>query len=276
MKRMKVIVVDDMISARNMLVRILKDIEGIQVIETFPDAVSALNYLKGNSVDFMFLDIEMPEITGLELAKELEGLEAPPQVAFVTAYGNYALDAWKTCAIGYVLKPFNKEGIKQVIKKYEALKLPAKAIKDKGKENQEDLKENNKVVIMCFPSFDVFIDKKPISFRSKKAKELLAYLVHNKGQWVSVNTLSYILLGDIDETKAQNSLRSYLSRLRKQLKEEGVSYLLQQDYGKCRINTHTFACDYYEYLKGNTKIFNGEYMVQYSWAEAVQEEMKKN
>lgn len=285
---MKVMVVDDMPSARNMLVRILKDIEEVEEIEAFSDAVSALEYLRGNEVDFMFLDIEMPEVNGLDLAKSLDELKNPPHIAFVTAYADYALEAWKTRAIGYVLKPFNKKEIKEVIEKYKGLRPRGLVAFEEGSSNSDirqtselkgqELKDQQtrKIEIMCFPGFDIFVNKKPIAFRSKKAKELLAFLVHNKGQWVNVNTLCFILMGDMDEVKAQNNLRAYLTRLRRELSEAGILDLLQQDYGKCRVNTGIFTCDYYEYIKGNHNLFSGEYMFEYSWAEAVKEAIIRN
>lgn len=257
---MKVIIIDDMLYARNMLVRILKEHDEIEFIRTFSEPMSAFEYIKENSVDLIFLDIEMPEINGIELISEFDKLADPPMTVFVTGYASYAINAWKTMAIGYILKPFNKEDIAQVIEKYKLLK----GIKQKSLGDIE---------IKCFPGFDVFIDGKPIGFRSKKAKELLAYLVHNQGQWVNVNTICYVLMGDIDEGKAQNRVRSYLSRLRKELKEVGLGELIEQAYGKCRVNTKLFTCDYYRVLKGELSIFNGEYMYEYSWAEAVKEDI---
>lgn len=260
---MNVVIVDDMLSERNMLIRILKEIDEVESVITFSEAMSAFKYVKEKSVDFVFLDIDMPEFNGIDFVRKFEDLTRPPYVAFVTEYDSYAVEAWKTIAIGYILKPFKEEDIRQVIKKYKLLRSI----------NQRSL---GNIEIKCFPGFDVFIDNRPIGFKSKKAKELLAYLVHNQGQWVNVNPLSYVLIGDIDEGKAQNRVRSYLSHLRRELKSVGLLDLIEQEYGKCRVNTKLFSCDYYRFLEGEFLIFNGEYMVEYSWAESVKEDMLRN
>lgn len=257
---MKVVIVDDMISVQNMLQRILEEFEEIESIVSFSKALSAFEYIKNNKVDFMFLDIEMPELSGIAFIGYLEQLTNPPYVAFITGYHEYSIDAWKTRAIGYVLKPFNKDDISLVMEKYNSLKPLSE-------------KSDRAIEIKCFPGFDLIKDNNPIGFRSKKAKEILAYLVHNEGQWVNVNTLCYIIIGDIDESKAQNRMRSYLSRLRRELKEFELLDLIEQGYGKCRVNTQLFTCDYYRFLKGEHLLFNGEYMAEYSWAESFKIEM---
>ncbi|MDU4892236.1 MAG: response regulator [Clostridium sp.] len=259
---MKVVIIDDMIAAQNMLERVLLQFEEIESIVKFSRASVAIEYIKENSVDFIFLDMEMPGMNGIEFIKQIEQFEESPFVAFVTGHSDYSIDAWKTKAIGYILKPFNESDIKQVIEKYKFFKEANKMAKVT-------------VEIKCFPGFDVFKNGRPIAFHSKKAKEILAYLVQNQGQWVNINTLSFIILGEIDEKKAQNRVRSYLSRLRRELLAAGFEDLLEREYGKCRVNTNLFTCDYYSFLKGDYFLFNGEYMLEYSWAESVKIEMEK-
>ena len=107
----------------------------------------------------------------------------------------------------------------------------------------------------------------PVSFKYKKSKELLAYLVHNQGNWVTIEKASFALLENHEETSSKNYLRTILYRLNITLKRIDCDNLIISEYGKLRIDTGLFSCDYYDYLNGNTALFQGEYLEEYSWAE---------
>ena len=79
----------------------------------FVDANEAVSYAKENRVSLAFLDIELREMTGLELCRALLEINPRTNVVYLTAYGNYALDAWTTGASGFMLKPITSEGVKE-------------------------------------------------------------------------------------------------------------------------------------------------------------------
>lgn len=255
----RVILVDDMPKARKMLKMILEDYnmrmgeQIIDVVADFGDGIAALEYLKDNEVEMVFLDIEMPEMTGMDVAKELGKKENCPDIVFITAYNNFALDAWKTNAICYLVKPYQRADVELAIRKCQ---------KEVGVEKKSE------IYVRCFPGFSLFINDRPISFKHKKPEEILAYLIHQRGEWISVNELAAELFEDLDEERAKNSLRSYMSRLKAQLSKEGIGDIIEQTYGKVRVNQEKFECDYYQYLDGDTDLFAGSYMKKYSWAES--------
>ena len=87
----------------------------------FVDANEAVSYAKENRVSLAFLDIELREMTGLELCRALLDINPRTNVVYLTAYSNYALDAWTTGASGFMLKPITPEGVR---KQLENLRYP--------------------------------------------------------------------------------------------------------------------------------------------------------
>ena len=79
----------------------------------FTEAEDAIEYAKKNHVALAFLDIEIRDITGLELCRALLDINPRTNVVYLTAYSNYALDAWSTGASGFMLKPITPEGVRE-------------------------------------------------------------------------------------------------------------------------------------------------------------------
>jgi two-component system LytT family response regulator len=108
MSRIRTIVVDDEPLARQTLADLLRRDPDVEIVAECSDGRSALETIRREQPDLVFLDIEMPEKGGLEVAAEL-GEKAPPAVVFVTAYNSHAIRAFDLQAIDYVLKPFSDE-----------------------------------------------------------------------------------------------------------------------------------------------------------------------
>lgn len=100
--------------------------DGLDVVEeVMPDAnitgfiwpQEAIDYAKANRIDLAILDIEMGNSSGLTLCRTLLEINPTTNVIFLTAYADYSLDAWKTEASGFILKPLTPEGVKEQLKK---------------------------------------------------------------------------------------------------------------------------------------------------------------
>ncbi len=100
----KCIIVDDEKKAIRVIENFLEHLKHIKIVGKFSNAIDALSFLYSNEVDIMFLDINMPEVTGLEM---LASLENPPKVILTTAYSEYALDGYQYGVVDYLLKPFS-------------------------------------------------------------------------------------------------------------------------------------------------------------------------
>lgn len=125
------------------------------------------------------------------------------------------------------------------------------------------------VHIRTFGYFDVFVGDAPIAFRNEKSKELLALLVDRRGGFVS----SEEAIGFLWEEEPVNTVtlaryRKVALRLKNILEEYGISDIIESVNGKRRIVADKVRCDLYDYLSGQTELFKGSYLTNYSWAEA--------
>lgn len=107
----KVIVVDDEYPAREELKYFIKTYSKLEIVGEFSDGIEVLKFLQDHDVDAVFLDINIPLLDGVLLAKSLHRFENPPKIIFVTAYKEHAADAFEIEAFDYILKPYTEERI---------------------------------------------------------------------------------------------------------------------------------------------------------------------
>lgn len=112
-----VIMVDDERIILNGGIPILKSVLKGANIESFTKPSEAIEYAKNNKVDLAFLDIEMGMTSGLDVCKEILNCNPKTNVIYLTAYTDYALDAWDTGASGFMTKPLTADGVKEQLKK---------------------------------------------------------------------------------------------------------------------------------------------------------------
>jgi len=106
---LKALVVDDETPARERLERLIADLEGWTVCASCATGRDAIALTARHAPEVVLLDIRMPGMTGIEVARHLNALERPPAVVFTTAYDQYALEAFDSRAVGYLLKPVRRE-----------------------------------------------------------------------------------------------------------------------------------------------------------------------
>ncbi len=112
---MKVLIVDDEAPARERLQRLCAEIDGVQVAGEAANGVQALELAQATRAEVVLLDIRMPAMDGIEVARHLSALPEPPAVIFTTAYDQYALDAFETHASAYLLKPIRREKLAEAL-----------------------------------------------------------------------------------------------------------------------------------------------------------------
>ena len=248
---MKVILVDDeqlnLVRLQNEAKKALP--EGSEIF-VYNNPLEALKESKNQQIDIAFLDIEMPGLNGIQLAKELKKINPTINVIFVTAYDSYALDAYKIHASGYLSKPVKAQKIAEEL---EALRHPI------------NLKSNKRISVKCFGNFEVFVDGNPLKFKRSKSKELFAYLVDREGATANINELNAVLW----EEDHKSYLRNLIADIQQSLKDVGCSDVFIKRHNECCIDPNKIDCDAYEYKKNNldaVRAYRGEYMIQYSWA----------
>jgi len=117
MSKLRALIVDDEPLIRSELRSILEKFETVEVVGESASASEALKLLGAIDYDLVFLDIQMPGLTGLEVAEKLKGHPKPPQVIFVTAYSRYAPKAFDLDAVDYILKPFDEQRLAHAVDK---------------------------------------------------------------------------------------------------------------------------------------------------------------
>ncbi|MDY6366949.1 MAG: response regulator [Clostridia bacterium] len=253
---MKVLLVDDeelqLIRIKNAAVKALPD---DSEFFCYTNPVQAYEENVGNKFDIAFLDIEMPKINGIELAKKLKKLNPLVNVIFVTAYDTYALDAYRIHASGYITKPVNENKIKEEIN---------------GLRYKVSLEHKHKIQVKCFGNFEVFANGTPLKFQRGKSKELFAYLIDREGVAVNINELNAVLW----EEDHKSYLRNLIADVQSTLASVNASDVFVKRYNECYVDIDKIDCDAYEYKRGNPdaiRMYRGEYMTQYPWALFVDE-----
>ena len=250
---MKIIAVDDERPALNVLQRRITEVAPNDELSLFDTSRAALEYAKTNDVDVAMLDINMPGISGMELAKELKKIHPQINIVFCTAYSEFMQEAFDVHASGYLLKPVTKEGVEKALHN---LLHPVE-------------KEMPKVFIRTFGEFDLLIEGKPVLFHSKKSKEMLAFLVDKRGAVVTKKDIAAVLFEDSYSSTTQTYLKKIFKDLSLTLAEYGIEKMLVKGFNQYGLDTTTFSCDLYDYDKGLPYAINaykGEYMAQYEWA----------
>ena len=127
---LRVLVVDDEQPARDELAWLLGRDDRVGQVRTVGTATQALEVLRGEEFDAVFLDIAMPGLTGLELATVLARFDRPPAVVFVTAHGEHAVEAFDLEAVDYLLKPVREERLRTAVRRIEDVNDPGRPTDD--------------------------------------------------------------------------------------------------------------------------------------------------
>src|SRR5881392_4527990 len=111
----KVVIIDDEMLARSIVKEYLQKHPQLELMQECGDGFEGLKAIQQYQPDLIFLDIQMPKINGFEM---LELIENPPPVIFTTAFDEYAIKAFESNAVDYLLKPFSKERFDKALEKY--------------------------------------------------------------------------------------------------------------------------------------------------------------
>ena len=116
----RILVVDDELPARNRLKEILQDVSAtmsLSVVAEASDGLKAITLINDMQIDIALLDIRMPRMDGIEVARHLQNLTAPPAIIFTTAFDAYAVKAFELNAVDYLLKPIRRERLLAALEK---------------------------------------------------------------------------------------------------------------------------------------------------------------
>ena len=241
---MRTLTVDDRRSVVNMMLRILDKIdpEGEHIGTTDPE--KALKVIREKEVTAVYVDVEMPKINGIELARMMQEVKPETNIIFITGYQEYMPDAFELYASGYLMKPVDEDDVR---KSLEHLRYKGEPIKTSA------------VRVQCFGNFEVF---------------------DRKGAACTNDMIIGNLWGDKPLTESLKSLqRTVISEMIKDFEQANIEGLFSKSKNGISVNTDMVDCDYYKYLDGDEKAirrFKGEYMTQYEFAEETRNNLLKN
>ena len=236
------IIVDDELASMRRFERIAASDDRISLEGRFQYAQDALNYAKEAQIDVAFIDIEMPEINGLELAKQLMEIDPQIKVIFLTAYSQYALEAYRTHAIGYLLKPLDEKDLRSQIDLL-ALRFGPRTM----------TRSSSVLNLTCFGRFTVLNqagEALAIRWKTAKTEELFLLLVYYQGRAKPKELIIDALWPELEGDKSSNLFRVTCSYLRSALAEQGIFDLLLRDWDGYKLNTDLLSCDLFELRAG--------------------------
>jgi DNA-binding LytR/AlgR family response regulator len=215
---MNCIVIDDEKMARVIIKTLCAEINSLQLVEEFSNAIQAIKYLNENEIDLIFLDIHMPDFSGLDFIKTLKN---PPKIIFTTSDPKFAIEAFEfDFIIDYLLKPLELPRFKKAIDKAEKFHL----IQESEKQTTPTEIKND---------FYVNIDRRLIKIDLPSI-----YLIEAKGDYINIKTedKNYIVHSTLKkiEEKLPDSLflkvhRSYIINVKKIIDIEDNSVLIKKD-----------------------------------------------
>ncbi|MGI6110178.1 MAG: LytR/AlgR family response regulator transcription factor [Eubacteriaceae bacterium] len=252
---MHVVYVDDEQTALENFRLTVADFSDIESLHLFSDSGSALDWVQHHPVHAAFLDMEMPGMNGIILARRMKEINPDIQIVFVTAYSEYALEAFDAGAIGYILKPYFRSDIRKELNKMECYRP----------------KTSNLVKIRTIPVFSVSYSGKTLHLGRRKTVELLALLVDRGERGITTQEgISCLWPERPGDSKTQSLFRMTYKRLADSLTQEGIGHIIAVQGNRRFIREQAVDCDLYKILSGDgnsIRQYAGEYLSEYSWAE---------
>ena len=260
---MKIVCIDDEPLAVEDTIEICNDLSADISSKGFVRANDALEWIQSNPVDIVLLDIDMPEMNGITLAARIKQIKPDTVILFLTAYKEYAFDAFQVHPSGYLLKPVSHEILQKEID-YAMSAHPQTAVPH--------------IEAHTFGHFDLLVDGVTVQFKRSKSKEMLAYLIDRRGMSVSRKEIAAVLFEDVPYDRSrQKYLDAIIRSLRDTLREYGIAEILQMENKGVRIVPEKISCDMYRFYRGDTEAiqeFRGEYLASYAWANFIEADMR--
>jgi two-component system LytT family response regulator len=214
---LKAIIADNEEPAVDVLKILLERTGRVNVTGSYLSAADALSGLQASKPDVAFLDIEMPEINGLELAEKILEIDGGVEIIFVTAYDQYALKAFRVNALDYLLKPLSPEDVEQTV---------SRLIKRKGSLSSPHNKLLSNGRVYCFGKLSVYgaASEQPVKWRTSKAEELFAYMLQNLETEVPKWKICEALWPEYNAEKIDIQLHTTIYKMKKVLTAANIKF----------------------------------------------------
>ncbi len=222
---MNCIIVDDEAAARAIVAHLCEQVDGLRVVDEFPNALQAIKYLNKNKVDVIFLDIHMPDFTGFDF---IDTLKNPPKIVLTTSDRNFAIEAFEyDCIVDYLVKPITLPRFIKAAEKVKSFKAKTASITASNADLATPAPSPSEKELY------VNIDRRLIKIEFSKI-----YLIEAKGDYILIKTEDknytvHSTLKKIEEKLPESSFikvhRSFIINFKKIIDIEDNSVLIARD-----------------------------------------------
>ena len=169
---MRAIIVEDEFLAREEFKYFIKKYSSIEIVDEFEDGIEVLKFIQKNQVDVIFLDINIPSLDGVLLAKNISKFSEKPYIVFITAYKEHAVEAFEIEAFDYILKPYRESRIISMLKKLEMSYNQQKNISHKNSiTNKINLWKNEKIRVVDLDDIYYCVARERVTYVFTKDEE---------------------------------------------------------------------------------------------------------
>ena len=227
------IIVDDEELSLISLEKKLQAFPSIHIAKTYFNHECILTDIQNEKIDVAFLDIEMAELNGLNLAEKILSIQPSIHIVFVTAHTEYAVQAFEINSIDYLLKPVMTRRLEKTINR----------LIDKIQDVQSKAPSTSPLQITCFTELQVFHHDQPLHFKTAKVKELFGLLVTHINTFINRDILIDKLWPEHDYKKSKVNLHTSLSHLRKMLDQLGYTNCITFSNQSYSFSIKPIYCD---------------------------------
>jgi two-component system, LytTR family, response regulator len=290
---MKAILIDDEKPALQHLERLLLKDGRLEITGKYTSARRGLEHLEQEKADIVFLDIGMPEMNGLEAGEYIAGLDRSTRIVYITAYSEYAIEAFELNAADYLLKPVTSQRLSKTLERLEVRIEQNEASVETLPEPAAAVKQ---LSILCFKRLEFMDSTEPgrkMQWRTSKAQEVFALLLHNRGQWILKDTIVDWVWPDFQPEKAVTNLHTTVYHIRKLLKAWDMDVQVEFSQERYRLTKENVLLDLEEFEQGYCStsveseeewarreavlsLYRGDYLEEhhYDWAETRRKELQ--
>lgn len=284
---MKAILIDDEKPALLQLERMLLTDGRIHVAGKYTNPFEGLDHLTAEKADLVFLDIGMPEMNGLEAAERIYRIDPDIRIVYVTAYAEYAIEAFEQHALDYLLKPVDPSRFAKTLARI------AEDVRLRGGHPPEQAAAEPQVLLFKRLSLhDAAGAAEQLKWRTQKSQELFAFLIHQRGQWVTKDAIIEAIWPEYELDKAITHLHTSVYQIRKVLKDWGVEAAVEYTRESYRFSPKGMETDIalfeqapadepvagereWERANRALSLYRGDYLEDhdYGWAKPLQTEL---
>lgn len=285
---MNVMIVDDERLALDYLELQLSKFKEIHIIDTFENPQDFLQHLNEEKIDVVFLDVLMPELSGIEVAKEVMRRSPHTQIVFTSAYESYAIQAFELNVVDYLLKPIQHHRLLESIER----------CKQRLTNLNPTTSTHPKLMVCAFHSLSfkkLNHSNEPlhVKWRTAKVRGVFSFLLHSHGKYISKDSLVDLFWPTVSLEKAFSQLYSAIYQIRKSLTEYQIpititnidnGYILELNH--IIYDVHVFEQHMHKLpeLAEDTlnthleliELYSGDffYKEDYTWAESSRERLR--